>query len=661
MTGSDKIAAMPRRYRDGVICLFLGIFLASVFLACYSISEVADEDLANGTIVTVLAETSQWLDGYGIVWTFLALAVAVVLYWTWLHWKNREEKLQWRLIILSLVFGAANVAGLCMYNMDALPVSVGKAWMVMAVLFTVGWAIAFYVAAYWFLWLLEHKLCVLSSDREKEQWDGSVSESEARSAKNGAGARGGWKRLAAVLDCHIGLAAFFVILLCWLPWIILYYPASMDNDVYWMLASFLGDIPKTNHHPWFASCVLGVFYKLGVRLGSENLGIFLFVLVRDILIAAIYAGCVRLLKKSGVRRAVCVIALLFYAVTPVWGAYAKHAFKDTFSAALFCLYIVSMIVLIRKVRRAQASTLDFLGYGIIALLTSLFRNNCIYSVFPITLLLLVWLLKKRERWYRLLLVFVCLCMYFVYNQYIFNVAGVSKGDLSESMSIMLQQTARTIKYRGDEISEEERETINGYLIYDELAEVYDPILSDPIKSRLQSDQEDGATVNYLTTWAKMFFEYPVTYLEAFVGQSYGYYAFTPKHEYWEGNWNANMTIFDWIGSNGWDYGYNFYYAGDWESARQVLDKWADVWQEIPVLNLTNTIAFYTWSIVLIGYYIRKKKRFGDLLPILALLVMVLTCMASPVNDCFRYYAPVAASAPALLALLDKRENDEIKT
>jgi hypothetical protein len=152
----------------------------------------------------------------------------------------------------------------------------------------------------------------------------------------------------------------------------------------------------------------------------------------------------------------------------------------------------------------------------------------------------------------------------------------------------------------------------------------------------------------------MFFEYPATYLEAAFGQSYGYYAFTPKHPYWAGNWNSGMTIFDWVGSNAFDNdNFSFHYGGDWNEARQVLDKWADVWDNLPILSLTDTIAFYTWFIVLIGYILGKNKCWYGLIPIVAELLMILTCIASPVNDCFRYYAPVAASAPALLSLLSR--------
>lgn len=78
---------------------------------------------------------------------------------------------------------------------------------------------------------------------------------------------------------------------------------------------------------------------------------------------------------------------------------------------------------------------------------------------------------------------------------------------------------------------------------------------------------------------------------------------------------------------------------------------AKVWDKIPVLCLTDICALYTWLAVLIFYYLLTKKYFMRTIPIIAVGIMILTCVASPVNDCFRYFIPVAASLPALFTLL----------
>lgn len=151
----------------------------------------------------------------------------------------------------------------------------------------------------------------------------------------------------------------------------------------------------------------------------------------------------------------------------------------------------------------------------------------------------------------------------------------------------------------------------------------------------------------------MLFRYPLTYIEAGIGQSYGYYSFTPNLPEKSGNWNSGMTIFDWIGCNsGYDENFDFHYIDRMDNLRQILHAWAKVWDKIPLLCLTDICAFYTWEIVLLFLYLLLNKQFIRMIPFVAVGFMILTCIASPVNNCFRYFAPVAASFPALFLVLE---------
>jgi len=375
-----------------------------------------------------------------------------------------------------------------------------------------------------------------------------------------------------------------------------------------------------------------------------------------LLLAAIYAKSIGILRHVGMKRSFCFLALTFFALTPVWGAYAKHAFKDTFSAGLFCLYIITLIQIIQNMASETLTFRTCLLHGAAALFTSLFRKNCIYAVLPATFVLLIVLLIKKQKLHFIAVIAMSVLCYFGYNYYIVNYAGVQPSSIVEAMSIPLQQTARTVRDHGEDLTEEEFNGISGMFLYDTLAEAYDPIISDPIKSGkcvVPSEQrKPGASGQYFKTWAKMFFHFPVSYIEAAVGQSYGYYSFTPNLPEQSGNWNSGMTIFDWIGCNGnFDEEFDFHYIGFTDNIRQILHAWAKVWNKLPILSLTDMCAFYTWIMVLMCYYLIINRNYLKLIPFVAIGFMILTCIASPVNDCFRYYAPVAASFPVLWALL----------
>ena len=111
-----------------------------------------------------------------------------------------------------------------------------------------------------------------------------------------------------------------------------------------------------------------------------------------------------------------------------------------------------------------------------------------------------------------------------------------------------------------------------------------------------------------------------------------------------------MTIFDWIGSGNSE-GYNVHYIDKFSGIREILNTWSKIWDDIPGVNLIDMCAFYTWMIVLLGTYLIYKGNWEKLIPVVGMIIIILTCIASPVNDCFRYYSPVAASFPMLIMLL----------
>ena len=545
-------------YKRLTVCLFLGIFLSIVLSMNYLVLDIDSNNLQEDLFRIFLNRLDTLFSGYGIVWSFVAFGIAVVLYKTMSYFIIKQSKVQIGLVLISIFFGFVNVAGLSMYYMDRLPLSVSLQYTIIFSFAAFGWAILFYITAYWIIeWInnIEANIeCIFKEHNldKKEQKSKEIINS-----------------FFCIADRHIFLTGFLVIFLCWLPWVIVYYPASMDNDVFSQLCSFLGYWKKSNNHPWFASSVIGICYKAGKALGSENVGIFLFVFIRNILMALIYAKCVEMIKNSGMKKYIYYTVLLFYAITPVWGAYAKHAFKDTFFAALFCLYIMCSIVLVQKLKKGDYKNRHFLEYGLSGLVASLFRNNCIYCVFPVTVLLVVYLMKKKIKWYQITMIIVCVGMYFGYNAYIFNFCGVNKGSPAEALSIPLQQTARAVKYHQSEITKEEEEVLRQVFEYDNLAVVYDPVLSDPVKKSIIKDGAVKYALDYLRVWLQMFKKYPVTYLEAACAQSYGYYAFTPKLPYGSGNMNSGMTIFNWLYGDGYE-NFSFHYNYKFEKARQTL-------------------------------------------------------------------------------------------
>ena len=618
---------MKQPYIKNIKYLVCGLLVSLAFSFQYSFPALEERDITSSAFINAMSLFAKWINGYGIHWTVAVIGIAYLAFRTEKKCSEKNLVIIWSLAVISVLFGLLNTIGLCMHFKNELPFLEGgiKLFATIPVIF--GWSLLFYITALWILWWIEE---------EKDY------------------------RVSWISEKKLFWSSAAIIMAFWLPWIIIFYPASMDNDVFYQLDTVLGYMPKSNHHPWFASKVLTFFYLIGERSGSQNLGIFLFILVRDVLMALIYAKGIVFLKRNGARKITIVLTVLFYSVTPVWGAYAKHAFKDTFAAALFCWFILEISSLIQKEKAGKDSLADWIVTGAAGCVASLFRNNIIYAVVPSAALLIAYIVVCKKKVLKAVILASCISLYFLYNHYIFTYEGVQKGEEVEALSMPFQQTARVVALHHDELSRGEKIAISKFWDYDSIPEKYNPIISDPIKDTFRP-VEGVDSKDYLMLWMVMFPEYPREYFEAAFAQSYGYYSFTPKRAYWEGNYNSNMVLFHWIGTLFPSEAFDFHYLKIFDFPRNVLAKWADIWDRLPWLNLTDTIAAYTWMTVLVGWCLLKRRRFAEFIPVVAALFLILTCIASPVNDCFRYFAPVAASVPVIIALvLGTNDNDNNK-
>ena len=190
-----------------------------------------------------------------------------------------------------------------------------------------------------------------------------------------------------------------------------------------------------------------------------------------------------------------------------------------------------------------------------------------------------------------------------------------------------------------------------------LPTLYEANISDPVKYTFrQYGQgrvvETAALSRYRTTWLRMLGEYPLTYLEAFIAGNSGYYAFTPKID-------AART-FNYQG--GIRFVFETYELGDdprylhttqigaLSGARTLLAAYARGWRRVPVLDWFLYCPVYTWLLLAAGFSLARRKQWRQITAFVPALLSVGVCLLSPVNDYFRYFLPVVAMTPLLLAL-----------
>ena len=466
-------------------------------------------------------------------------------------------------------------------------------------------------------------------------------------------------KFVATFKKHPFLFSLCFIVICWLPYIISYYPIILSPDPSFQIRQFFGirtkyadyailldeNVVMTNHHPVTNTVLLGGCLKLGTMIGNDNLGLFFYSIIQISVLASVLAFSIYYMQKMGLKTKYLIGVLLIYALVPMFPLYAMSGVKDVLFGAFIFLYFIFLHNLV-KTKCEGYKWWNYLLIIILLILICLFRNNGIHVLIlslPFTLII------ARKKWKQLLTVMVCVFgFYGVFDKVILPYYKITPGSVREMLSVPFQQTARLAKYHGDEFTEEEIATIDKILGYDDLAERYDPELADPVKNEFNKYATDEDLKEYFKVWFNGLIKHPGTYIEATMNNVYGF--FYPEKT----KWYVYYKFDDRITENGFDYHYN-----SLETSRNILSEYAVAFPYIPGIGLISNIGFNVWIIFTLFAYAIYKKLYKNILVLAPALILILVCVVGPANTYFRYALPFIFAMPFIIGVfLEKRENND---
>ncbi|MDD3214583.1 MAG: DUF6020 family protein [Eubacteriales bacterium] len=453
---------------------------------------------------------------------------------------------------------------------------------------------------------------------------------------------------------HPALAAMLALLLCWSPYLLVFYPGTIIWDMGEMLGGLYGLRQLSTWHPVFTTWLFGGCVWLGRQLAGDNLGAFLFTLLQTLALAYALADVLRFLRRLGLGRGWRLAALLFFGLTPIFGSFAQAVGKDTLYAAALLLFAVRTAEILRFGAPGRGG---LIAYAAFALLSCLLRSNGPYVVLIAAVMLVVFGLRGKARFSVGGALAAALALAFCFNGVLVPALNIQDETASGLYSVCFQQSARTLRDHADTVTAEEYAAIDAVLDAEALPALYEANISDPVKYTFRQygqgrPAEAAALAQYRKTWLSMFAEYPITYLEAFVGGNSGYYAFTPKIDaartyHYQGGIRFVFETYD-LGDDPL-YLHTTQIAA-LSGARTLLAAYSRGWRRVPVLELTLFCPVYTWLLVAAAYSLARRKRWRELLAFLPALLSLGVCLLSPVNDYFRYFLPIVAMAFPLLGL-----------
>lgn len=455
------------------------------------------------------------------------------------------------------------------------------------------------------------------------------------------------KKVIKLLEEHPFISTFIILFLCYLIYMIAFYPAILSPDPSNQIKQFFGletkyldsvivtdpNVYFTNHHPIFHTLLLGGCIKLGLLFSNFNLGLFFYTLLQTITLISVLSYTILYMKKINISFKTRFITLLFYALTPVFPLYAMSTVKDTFFTCFIILYVIFLFDFIKE---KDISIKKMIYFIFIIIFMILFRNNGIH-VFVLSFPFMFFVLKKL--WKKILIIlFVGLAFNYTYMNIILPYFHIPEGSIREMLSIPFQQTARYVSKYENSVPKEERDAIDKILIYDTLKERYKPNISDPVKEKFNKYATSEELKEYFIVWFKQFFKDPVIYLEATVENTYGY--FYPNTSNWYIYYKYDSRLKD----AGFDYSYN-----SLSGLRKILSNYGRAYPSIPLIGLTVNIGFNGMMLLFLTAILLMNKKYKYIVVLLPSLTLLLICVASPVNTYFRYAMPYIFLMPTLVS------------
>lgn len=387
----------------------------------------------------------------------------------------------------------------------------------------------------------------------------------------------------------------------------------------------------------------GLCIKLGYKITSDyNVGIFIYTLIQCLASCLTFSFVIFYMAKRNIDIRYRVLSLIFFMIFPIFGFYSVWLTKDILFSLCITMTTIGIIELIYN--KEAVKTKKYFVYMVLSLLlTMLFRKNGVYIV---CLLALVCIIKNRKYWIQTLLIFLVPIMIFkLIDGPIRNRMGIENGSSVEMFSIPAQQMARIYKYDKDKLSEEQIRKIEAYILDKNIDQIYDPVLSDPVKAKLNEEKINNDKLGFLKFFIQLSFQFPNRTFESFTCTTYKFYYLDNEvvrgiDKYKE----QSVFVIDTMLPKEMNVQSD---VNDIKYLECMNEKIYE--KDIPILTTLMGSGFYiNMCIICIGYLIYRKK-YSYIIGFLPVIFTILTQLAGPVVD-QRYSYALFATFPLLLGI-----------
>ena len=493
-----------------------------------------------------------------------------------------------------------------------------------------------------------------------------------------------WNRLTLTLDKKSVWTMAIVLFIAWLPYLIIFYPGVSNYDTANQINDFFNGTASmpfgfvegqegisyflNDHHPVFTTLVMVPFVALGRLVGYPNFGMLLYVVLQMALTAFSFAVMIGFLDKIKCSYVIRKVSFLFLTFMPFIPLHAICMLKDCLYAAIFVLYLVYYVSLIKDIEIGKHQVTVF---TVLSLLTVLTKKTGIYLVVICNVVLLIKLLictkkkkeiqefsddtlksntvnglaKKQCRGIVISILLPIAVMWLIFPLIIYPAFNIFPGGKQELLGTCFQQTAKVIVDCGeDALSKEELDSIGKVISLSDINDTYYIGCTDAVKATYNLHATSEEVSDYLKTWIRVGLRHPIKYLEATLSVCGGFFA--PKKV---------IDIFDAIPVTEPDGVFSeFSNPGMFNGLRKVVSGAYYYCTQTPGVDILLYIFPYVWLIPLVVFVSSKKGSVGlSLMPIWISILILVVC---PI--CYaRYAISQIYAVPLILGIGLTKNND----
>ena len=434
--------------------------------------------------------------------------------------------------------------------------------------------------------------------------------------------------------------AFLFLFCCYVPMFLIEFPGTFFYDTEPQVRQFVENAYNT-HHPLLHTLMIRFCVSFYSRFESMERCAALYSVIQMTLVSFCFSQFCASISRSTNRRA-ARLSMLFFGLYPAHMAFTSSCTKDVLFSAFLAVFLALCFEELScgLTRRRLALQL------ICGVLACLLRNNMVYAM----LAWLVILILARKAYRRIAL---CAALSIVLamgiNEGLIAATHAESGSIVEMLSVPIQQLARVRLYAPEKLDPQELEVIDA-AFEGGLHEFYKPMISDPIKNKLDKAYFRENLSVFMKTWLSVGVKCPKIYLEAFLGLAlpslYPYRTYNTGAVYIDLGGDATMTR---------PFGLPpFVRPGRFAAAREwlyenIYETGAD---DVPVVRLLFNTGFIYWLLLLFVLYDMYCGRWKRVLLCMLPVLLWGTYVLGPVMM-GRYVYPFVCMLP--LFVFRKRE------